>query len=83
MTEVIDENKNHMYATMRYRHLFEQFPMQTQTLITNKYGTRLDFKKYTSQELNGICDLLSKALFLEQERLHNLYKTVFEGEVNG
>lgn len=82
MTET-NENKDRMYAMMRYQHLFDQFPLQTQTLITAKYGTRLNFKQYSPQQINGICDLLSKALFLEEERLHNFYKTVIEGEVNG
>ncbi len=81
MTET-NEDKDRMYAMLRYQHLFEQFPIQTQTLITAKYGTRLNFKQYTPTEINVICDMLNRALFLEQERLHNLYKTVI-GEVNG
>lgn len=71
----ISEDKDRMYAMMRYISLYEKFPMQTQTVITNKYGTRLNFKKYTPAEINGICDILSKALFLEQQRLHELYCT--------
>lgn len=81
MTET-NEDKDRMYAMLRYQHLFEQFPIQTQTLITAKYGTRLNFKQYTPTEINVICDMLNRALFLEEERLHNLYKTVI-GEVNG
>jgi len=75
-----EETKDHMYAVMRYRHLFDQFPIQTQTTITKKYGTRLEFKKYTAREINDMCDLLDKALFLEQKRLHELYRPVIEGE---
>ena len=82
MTEV-NEDKDRMYAMMRYISLYEKFPIQTQSVITNKFGTRLHFKKYTPTEINSICDTLSKALFLEEERLHNLYKSSIEGEVNG
>lgn len=76
------EDKDRMYAMMRYIGLFEKFPMQTQTLIVNKYGTRIDFnKKYTSEQIHSICDVLNKALFAEQERLHSVYKPFIEGEV--
>jgi len=81
-----NQDKDRMYAMMRYISLYDKFPMQTQTLITNKYGTRLQFnKKYTPQEINGICDTLSNALFLEQQRLHELYSTEIlkEEKTNG
>lgn len=85
MAEQPQEDKDRMYAMMRYISLYEKFPMQTQTVITNKFGTRLHFKKYTPQEINGICDTLSKALFLEQQRLHDLYCTEIlkEEKTNG
>ena len=86
MLEQPPEDKDRMYAMMRYISLYDKFPMQTQTLITNKYGTRLQFnKKYTPTEINGICDTLSKALFLEQQRLHELYCTEIlkEEKTNG
>lgn len=85
MAEQPQEDKDRMYAMMRYISLYEKFPMQTQTVITNKFGTRLHFKKYTPTEINGICDTLSKALFLEQQRLHDLYCTEIlkEEKTNG
>lgn len=76
-----EDKESKMYAMMRYINLFEKFPMQTQTLIVNKFGTRIYFnKKYTAEQIHSICDILDKALFAEQERLHQVYKPIIEGE---
>lgn len=65
------------HAMIRYRDLYEKFPLSVQKLLVEKYGDRYKFvSAYTEDEIYEICDRMEKALKIEEQRLYDLYKDV-------